>query len=125
MGALIRNIVEIGFGVVFLVGAVFNSVFTFSHGEEFFGGFADNALLKPAGRFVETVVVPNARLFTVLIIAVQLLAAIFILSRGALVKPGLLIGAAFAFGAAFVSNGPGAAANLSMAAALGWLAYTH
>lgn len=125
MGNLIRNIVEIGFGVVFLIGAIFNAAYTFNHGEEFFGSFADNALIKPVGQFVESVVIPNARIFTVIMIVFQLAVAVCILSRGVLVKPGLLAGALFAFGAAFVSNGPGAAANLALAAVQAYLGVTH
>jgi len=86
----IRNLLEIGFGVLFIIGAVFNTFYTLRHGDEFFGGFTDNAILAPSGRLIRKVVIPNAKAFTILLIAFQVTVAICILSRGALVKPGLI-----------------------------------
>ena len=127
MGAnsLIRNILEIGIGLLFLIGAIFNSLYTFRHGDEFYGSFAENALLPPARRLVRVLVIPNARLFTVLLVVFQLIVAFCILSRGDLVVPGLIAGAIFCFAAALVSNTGGAVANLILAVGQLYLALTR
>jgi hypothetical protein len=121
----LRNIIEIGFGVLFAIGAVFNALYTFSHGSEFFGSFAENAILAPARTLVRNVVIPNSKVFTVLMIVFQLAVAASILSRGALAGPGLIAGALFAFGAAWVSSPGGALANLAMAVVMAYLALTR
>lgn len=113
--SLIRNILEIGIGLLFLIGAIFNSLYTFRHGDEFYGSFAENAVLAPARALVRNLVIPNARLFTILLIIFQLVVAFCILSRGELVQPGLIAGAVFCFAAALVSNVGGAIANLVLA----------
>jgi len=118
MGAnsLLRNLLEIGIGLLFLIGAIFNSLYTFRHGDEFSGSFAENALLIPARALVRKLVIPNARLFTVLLVAFQLSVAFCILSRGELAVPGLIAGAIYSFAAALVSNTGGAIANLVLTA---------
>lgn len=120
-----RHFVEIGFGLLFLVGAVFNASYTLRHGEEFYGSFAASAWFHPARKLVRSVVIPQAKLFTILLIALQVSIAIMILSRGNLVQPGLIAGAMFSLVAASISNVPGAAANLTMAAILAFLAFTR
>lgn len=122
---LFRNLVEIGFGVLYLIGAIFNSLYTFRHGDEFYGGFADKAIFNPARILIRKVVIPHARLFTISLIAFQLIVALCILSRGPLVKPGLIAGAIFSFGVVFVSNTFGAIASLVMAIVQLYLAYTR
>lgn len=114
-GDLLRNILEIGFGFLYLIVAIFNSVYTLRHGAEFYGSFADKAMFAPAKQFIRKVVVPQASLFTGLLITFQLLVAVSILSRGNLVAPGLIAGAVFCFSAVLVSNPTGAIANLTMA----------
>ncbi len=121
MSETLRNILEIGFGILFTIGAVFNSLYTFKNGEEFYGSFVERALLPPARQFVEKVVIPRNQFFTVVMIVIQLTAAISIYSRGGLVKPGLILGAIFAFGAAWVSSAGGLIANLLMASLLFYL----
>ena len=113
--SLIRNILEIGIGLLFLIGAIFNSVYTFRHGEEFYGSFAENAILAPGRTLVRKLVIPHDRLFTILLIIFQLFVAFCILSRGELVVPGLIAGTVFCFAAALVSNTGGAIANLALA----------
>jgi hypothetical protein len=119
---LMRNLVEIGFGLLYLIGAIFNSLYTLRHGDEFYGGFADKAILAPAKSLIQKVVIPHARLFTISLIVFQLAVAFCILSRGALVTPGLIAGAIFSFAVVFVSNTSGAIANLVMSVALMYLA---
>jgi hypothetical protein len=111
---LFRNIIEIGFGCLYLVGAIFNILYTWRHGEAFYGSFADKAMLGLAGQLIRQIVIPHHRFFTGLLIVFQLLVALSILSRGSFVEIGLLAGAAFSFGVVFVSNVPGAIANLVM-----------
>ena len=122
---LIRNIFEIGFGILLLIGAIFNTVYTFRNGEEFYSSFVEKALLPPARKVVEKVVMPRDRIFTALMIIVQVIAAVSILSRGSLAGPGLMIGGVFAFGAAWVSSAGGMIANLIMAAVMLFLGVTH
>ncbi len=115
MSNLIRNIFEIGFGILYLIGAIFNSLYTWRHGDMFYRSFADKAILGISRRLIRKMVIPRARLFTGLLIAFQFLVALSILSRGSLVEPGLIAGAIFCFVAALVSNHSGAVANLLMA----------
>src|SRR5271157_2552099 len=117
-------IIEIGFGLLYLIGAIFNLLYTLHHGNEFYGSFADKAMLVPSRQFVRKVVIPRAKLFTGILVAFQFLIAISILSRGNLVEPGLIAGAVFCFGAAIVSNPAGAIANLLMALVQIFLAIT-
>ena len=122
---LFRNLIEIGFGLLYLIGAIFNSFYTLRHSDEFYGSFAEKAILAPAKLLIEKVVIPRAKLFTILLIIFQLTVAFCILSRGPLVIPGLIVGAIFTFAAAFVSNPSGATANLVMSAAQLYLALTR
>ncbi len=122
VNSLIRNLIEIGFGVLYLIGAIFNSLYTLRHGDEFYGSFADKAILTPAKHLVQKVVIPHARLFTILLIVFQLIVAFCILSRGALVRPGLIVGAIFSFAVVFVSNISGAIASLVMSVVQMYLA---
>jgi hypothetical protein len=114
VNSLVRNSIEIGFGVLYLIGAIFNSLYTLRHGNEFYGSFADKAILALSRQLIRKVVIPHARVFTILLIVFQLIVAFCILSRGALVRPGLMAGAFFSFAVVFVSNTTGAIANLVM-----------
>ena len=122
---LFRNVIEIGLGFLYLIGAIFNILYTLHHGDEFYGSFADKAILVPSRQFVRKVVIPRAKLFTGLLIAFQLLVAVSVLSRSILVGPGLIAGAVFCYIAALVSNTSGAVANLSMALVQMFLAFTQ
>ena len=111
MGDALANGLEIGIGAVYAVGAVFNTVWTLGHSDEFFGSFADRAWLAFSRRLVQAIVLPRAKVFTYLLIGYLTFASVFILSRGALVVPGLIGGAIFCLGAALVSSPGGAIAN--------------
>jgi hypothetical protein len=111
---LVRNLIEIGFGVLYLIGAIFSSFYTLRHGDEFYGSFANKAIFAPSKQLIRKVVIPHARVFTILLIVFQLTVAFCILSRGALARPGLVAGAIFSFAVVFVSNTSGAIANLAM-----------
>ncbi len=113
---LLRNIGEIGLGVLFGAGAIFNATYTRTHGEDFYGSFADGAWLVPARRAIEKVVIPNATLVTSLLVLFGAAVAIMILSRGDLVRPGLLAGGCFALVAAAPSSPGGTVANVALAA---------
>jgi hypothetical protein len=82
MGLLtnLKNIVEIGLGLLFLVGAIFNASYTPRHGVEFYGSFAASAWFRPSQKLVRTLVIPHAKLFTVLLVALQVSIAVMILS---------------------------------------------
>jgi hypothetical protein len=115
ISASLRNILEIGFGIVYMIGAGFNSAYTLKHGEEFFGSFAEHTWFSPAKWFINKFVIPNPRIFTITLILFQLFVALALLSQGPYVELGLLAGTAFCLYAVFVSNVPGAIANLVMA----------
>ncbi len=125
IGNALRNIFEIGLGLVYLIGAAFNTLYTFGHGEKFYGSFAEGAWFIPSRTWVQNIVIPYSRFFTVLLIVFQLIVAISILSRSGLVKPALVAGAAFSFAVVFVSNIPGALANLILSAVQAYLAFTR
>jgi hypothetical protein len=121
----VRTVIEVGIGLVYLIGAIFNTLYTRTHGAEFYGSFAKGAWFKPSRALIDKSVIPNSRLFTYLLITFQLVVALAILSRGPYVAYGLYAGALFNLGAAVVSNVPGAIANLVLAAAQFLLAYSR
>jgi hypothetical protein len=121
----IRTILEIGVGLLFLVGAIFNATYTLRNSEAFFGSFADSAWFPAAAVLIRRSVVPRARLFTVLLVAFQAVVALLVLTRTPLVVVGLYAGATFALAAAFVSSAGGAVMNLLMAAVQAVLAITR
>jgi hypothetical protein len=123
MSETIQNILEIGLGLLYSIGAIFNSLYTLKHGEEFFGSFASGAWLPLSRRFVKNIVIPNSRIFTILMIFFQVIVAVAIFSRGELVGYGLIAGAVFNLGVVLVSNPTGAIASLILAAAQAVLAY--
>jgi len=113
--ATLRSILEIAFGLIFLIGAGFNFAYTMRHGEAFYGSFADRTWFAPSKWFIQRFVIPNPRIFTITLILFQLFVGIALLSQGPYVGLGLLAGTAFCMYAVFVSNVPGAIANLVMA----------
>ena len=115
MNASFRNILEIGFGILYMIGAGFSFAYILKHGEEFYSGFAESTWFSPAKWFITKFVTPNPRMFTTTLILFQLFVGIAILSQGPYVKIGLLAGTAFCMYAVFVTNVPGAIANLVMA----------
>ncbi len=121
----LRTVLEVGIGVVYFIGAMFNVLWTRNHGEEFFGSFATGAWFKPARVLIERVVIPNSRLFALLLAAFLLLVSITILSRSEYVVYGLYAGALFCLGGVLVSNVPGSIANLVLAVIQFGLAYSR
>lgn len=119
----LRIVGEIAFGLLFLVGAIFNLSYTFRHGEEFYGSFADKAWFPLSRTLVRSVVIPRTRFFTVLLIIMQVTVAVLIFSRGNRAEIGLIIGAVFALFAALVSSLGGTIANLALAALQALLAF--
>lgn len=115
ISASLRNIPEIGFGILYMIGAGFNFAYSLKHGEEFYSGFAERTWFSPAKWFINSFVIPNPRIFTITLILFQLFVGIALISHGPYVGLGLLAGTAFCLYAVFVSNIPGAIANLVMA----------
>lgn len=115
MSASMRDILEIGFGIVYMLGAGFNFAYTRKHGEKFYTSFAEGTWFAPAGWFIYKFVIPRPEIFTSTLILFQLFVGIALLSQGPYVGLGLLAGTAFCMYAAFVSNVRGAVANLAMA----------
>ena len=115
MSATLINILEIGLGVVYMIGAGFNFAYTLRHGEQFYSGFANGTWFAPARWFIEKFVIPNPRIFTIALILFQLFVGLALLSQGTYVNLGLLAGTAFCMYAVFVSNVTGAIANLALA----------
>lgn len=125
IGHTFMNIIEVGIGLVYLVGAGFSSIYTLRHGEGFYGGFAEGAWFKPSRWFVRNLVMPRSMVFTGLLIIFQLIVALSILTRGILVQSGLIAGAVFSLVAVMASNIPGALANLALALFQLFLAFTR
>jgi hypothetical protein len=115
INASLRNILEIGLGVFYMIGAGFNFAYTRRHGEKFYTSFAEGTWFAPASWFIHKFVIPNPGIFTVTLILFQLFVGLALLSQGPSVGLGLLAGTAFCMYAAFVCNVPGAIANLAMA----------
>lgn len=124
INSAVRTIAEIGIGLLYFIGAIFNSLYTFRHGDEFYGSFAKGTLLPPVRVFINRIVIPNSKPFTLLLIGFQLVTAFAILSRGPYASYGLYAGALFCLVAAVASNVAGAAANLVLAVAQYLLAYS-
>jgi hypothetical protein len=122
MKAILVNIGEIGFGILFLISAIFNLSYTLRHGKEFYGSFVSNAWFGPYKTLIRIVVIPHATVFTILLAAFLVSLALMILTRGSFVKPALVAGAVFSLAVVPASNLPGAIANLAMATALALLA---
>ena len=112
---MLRTVAEVAIGILYAVGAVFNSVWTLRHSAEFYGDFADGAWLSPARWVIRNLVIPNGTLFTVLLIVFQASVAIAILTRGDLVTVALLAGGTFSLFVAFFSNPAGSVAGLALA----------
>jgi len=115
MSVSLRSIFEIGFGILYMIGAGFNFAYTWKHGEEFYGSFAKGTWFAPATWFIEKFVIPNPKVFTTTLILFQLFVAVALLSQGEFVRLGLLAGTVFCMYAVFGSNLSGAIANLVMA----------
>ena len=115
ISASFRNILEIGFGILYMIGAGFSLAYILKHGEKFYSGFAERTWFSPAKWFITKFVIPNPRMFTTTLILLQLFVAVALLSQGPYVGFGLLAGTAFCMYAVFVSNVPGAIANLVLA----------
>jgi ABC-type thiamin/hydroxymethylpyrimidine transport system permease subunit len=115
MSASVRSILEIGFGIIYLLGAGFNFIYTRRHGEKFYTAFANGTWFAPASWFIQNFVIRRPGIFTHTLILFQLFVGIALLSQGQYVGLGLLAGTAFCMYAVFVSNVPGAIANLAMA----------
>jgi hypothetical protein len=115
MSAALRTILEIGLGVIYMIGVGFHVSYTLKHGEQFYGGFARDTWFAPSRWFIEKFVLPNPRIFTIMLILFQLFVAVALLSQEASVGLGLLAGTAFCMYAVFVSNLRGAIVNLALA----------
>lgn len=107
-------VAEIAIGLLYVAGAVFNSVYTLSHREEFYGSFAEGAWFRPARRIINTIVLPNSTAFTVVLIVFQATVAAMILTRGDWVAPALYAGAVFSALAALASSPGGTVGNLAL-----------
>ena len=115
INASFRNILEIGFGVIYMIGAGFNFAYTLKNGEKFYTAFAEGTWFTPASWFIQKFVIPTPRIFTATLILFQLFVGVALLSQGPYVSFGLLAGTAFCMYAVFVTNVPGAIANLALA----------
>lgn len=121
----LRTFGEVAIGLFFLIGAVFNAVWTLGHTDEFYSGFVEGAWLRPARSFVSDVIVPNARLFTILLIIFQVTVGVLVVTRGDLVTPALIAGGTFTLAAALASSPGGTVGNLILAAIQYALAFTR
>lgn len=115
MSDSVRYILEIGLGVLYMIGAGFHLAYTMKHEEQFYESFASKTWFSPTSWFIRRFVIPTPRTFTITLILFQLFVAIALLSQGTYIGLGLLAGTAFCMYAVFVSNVPGAIVNLALA----------
>ena len=118
----IRNLLEIGFGLFYLFGGIANFFYLRKNG---YGHFASGGWLPLSRRFIQSVVIPHSRFFTLLLFIFQELVAIAILSRGPFVVYGLIAGAIFGLWAAFVDTPAMSITYLVLAVTQFFLAYTR
>ena len=118
MADIIRNVAEIGFGVLFIVGAIFHLSYTLRHGREIYEGFAANAWFNPYRELIRNVIIPRATYFTVLLISFQASIGLILLTGGSLIKPALIAGAVFSLVIIPASNVRGTMASLILAVIL-------
>jgi hypothetical protein len=123
--AVLRSIVEIAFGLLYLINAILFVGYLDQHTAEHYSRFAETAWLPLSRKLIRFVVMPHARGYAILQLLISTLAAALILSRGAFVKPGLIIGAAYAMSGALLSERPGAILNLVLAAIPALLAFSR
>ena len=116
MPEVIRNVAEIGFGILFIIGAIFHSSYTLRHGREIYEGFATNAWFNHYRKLIQNGIIPRAKYFTVLLIIFQASIGLMLLTRGSLVEPALIAGALFSLVIVPASNVRGAMASLILAA---------
>jgi hypothetical protein len=76
-------------GIFFLGSSIFNLTYTRVH-PEFYQQFADMALLSVYTDFIEKIVVPNAEIFTYLLVVFELAVGLLTLSKNIFVKVGLI-----------------------------------
>lgn len=112
------DIVEIGFGVLFIIGAIFHTLYTLRHGKALYGNFANNAWLDLYRTIIWKLVIPHTTVFTILLIIFQMSVGLMILTRGSLIEEGLFAGAAFSLAIIPASNTRGILANSGLAAVL-------
>lgn len=112
MPEIIRNVAEIGFGVLFIIGAVFHYSYTLRHGREIYKRFATNAWFNEYRKLIQNSIIPHATYFTVFLIFFQASIGLMLLTRGNLVVPALIAGALFSIFIIPASNVRGAIANL-------------
>jgi hypothetical protein len=110
-----RFVAEMGVGVLFAVGAVFNTVCTLGHSGEFYRAWVAGAWHEPARWFLRAVILPRAKAFTVSLILLETTVAVMILSRGDLAGPALIAGTVFCVITAAVSSPGGTVGNLAPA----------
>lgn len=77
--------------------------------------FAEGAWLSPARWFVDQVMLPNAKAFTVLLILYQATVAALIFTKGGLAAVALIAGAVFSLLAALASSPGGTVGTLPLA----------
>ena len=121
----LRPVAELAIGALYAAGALFGIAYTLSHGDEFYGDFADGAWFPPARWLVREVVAPNATVFTVVLVVFEAAVAVIIFSRSSIVAAGLVAGAGFCIVAALASSLGGTIGNLALAAVQIALAVTR
>lgn len=112
----LQLVAELAVAVLYVVGAVFSTVYTLGQSDRFYGSWVEGAWHEPARWLLRNVILPHAKGFTVALILFEAALAAMILSRGNVVGPALLAGAIFCVIAAIVSSPGGTVGNLALAA---------
>lgn len=114
---VIHKKTEIAIGILYALGAGFQGFGTLQNSAAYYREMADNAWLPPAESFIETFLVPNSVVITVLVVCFEALAAIAILSRRRAVLPALIAGGVFSMVGA-LNGGPAETIGFAALAAL-------
>jgi len=112
----LQLVAELAVAVLYVVGAVFSTVYTLGQSDRFYGSWVEGAWHEPARWFLRNVILPHAKGFTVALILFETTVAALILGQGDLAGPALVAGTVFCIMAAVVSSPGGTVGNLALAA---------
>lgn len=120
-----RTVAEIVIGVLYALGTIYQGLFVLRSSEDFYLTMADRAWIELAKGFIQSLLVPNSLIVTILVVVFQGLLAVAILSRGPFVAPALIAGGVFSLVGAFTGSPAETIGFVGLAGMHFWLAATH
>ncbi len=110
------DIGRIGFGLGYLVAALFNLTFTLRNPQPLWDFFLENAHFTFYKEFLSNVIIPNASLFILLTVVFEFVLGVLILNKLILAKIGLVFGVVWCiFLLPFFPVGPEMLTNIILA----------